>query len=123
MLAPTDREEENFVAALLRRLPPYVRVGAHDWRIILWPANKAIGEARNGECCSAMQEIRIQESLPTRYTAVDVVLHEITHAVYWGTSLDDKDEEERIVESISMGLTGLFRDNPWLPDWIKSANL
>ena len=122
-LIPDADKEEEFALALMKRLPATVRVGAHDFHILLLGPNAVIAEGKNGLFSSSCQTIEIGTTLPTRYAVVDVVLHELAHAIFWTGGLEDKDDEERTVERFGGGLTGLFRDNPWLLDWIKSAEL
>ena len=74
-------------------------------------------------------KIAINVDQPNGYEAVNTVIHECVHAIYWLSDLGKQDsednseaEEERIVTAISNGFTELFRRNPDLVQWIV-ANL
>jgi hypothetical protein len=123
MIAEDNEEEIAFATALIDALPSTIRVGAYDFRIEKWSPHAASANRRWGEVSSVEQTIRIQRDMPTRYKAVDTVIHEIMHALYWAVGVDDEDTEERIVSLLSTATASLYRDNSWLIDWIKSAQL
>jgi hypothetical protein len=123
MIAETAELEEEFARELIERLPPTMRVGAYDFRLIPVRGNVASSSGDRGAMSSQCQEIRFKEDLPTRYEAVEVVLHELMHALWWVSDLEDKPEEEHAVAMFGMNLMGVFRDNPWLIHWIQSAEL
>lgn len=52
---------------------------------------------------------------------LDTLIHECLHAIYEHYELSKKDDEERVVATLSHGLTALFVDNPKLIDYIKGA--
>lgn len=49
----------------------------------------------------------------------DTLLHEVLHAVWAHMGLDDKHEEEAVVNRLSTGLSTVMYDNPDLVDFIK----
>ena len=106
-------------AQAVRDLPDSVRVGAFDMAIVKWDAAAAAGAHAFGEFCANTQEIRIQSGMPSPTKAVDTMIHELGHAIYWCFYIEDEDKEERTVGTMSGAWTQVFRDNPWLLDWIK----
>ena len=106
---------------ILEKLPKVVRVGGFDIRIELMSMHTAAGMQRYGEFSSVEQTIRLQREMPSRFKAVDTLLHEINHAIYWAYGLEDDDKEERIVGTFGTAQMALFRDNPWLTKWIGEA--
>lgn len=49
---------------------------------------------------------------------VEVLLHEINHAIYYVYNVSDSDDEERIVSIMSAGLTQVMRDNPQIFEYM-----
>lgn len=121
--AKSVADEEAHALALMQQLPDRVRVGAYDFHIRKWTANESAGEQKFGVCSTTEQMICVQMTMPTRYKAVDTTLHEIIHAVYWAYGIEDGDKEERVVSIMGSALCALHRDNPWLADWLKKADL
>lgn len=48
-------------------------------------------------------------------------LHECLHAIIWTYGISTDDEEEQVVTLMAVALTALYRDNPWLADWLTSC--
>lgn len=71
-----------------------------------------------GEFAANQQKIRIDETIPTPYKLIDTLLHEIGHAIYWAYGIYDDDKEERIVSTFATAWMQVYRDNPWLLDYI-----
>ena len=80
-------------------------------------------EANNSEswgmCDNANGVIWLCSELEPRLLA-DTLLHEIMHAVWHYMGLNEKHEEESVVNRLSTGLTQVFCDNPSLLKWIDS---
>lgn len=117
------KTEADFARALIKKLPKTLRVGAFDFSIEVWASTSSAANRRFGECSTVEQTIRISEDLATRYKVMNTFMHEALHAAYWVYGVDDEDKEERIVNAMSTAMVALFRDNPWLPGWIESADL
>lgn len=49
----------------------------------------------------------------------DTLLHEILHAVWFYMGLDDKHDEEAIVNRLATGFTTVLYDNPEILDFVK----
>ena len=123
MILATAELEEKFTRELLARLPGSIRIGAHDFRVVPVRGNAATSANLRGEFSSQCQEIRIKADMPTRYEAVEVLMHEISHGMWFVGDIEDDPEEEHAVAMFGQVMMGLFRDNPWLLEWIKSAKL
>jgi hypothetical protein len=122
-MAVDAAKELNFAKALMQSLPETVRVGVYEFRIEKWNQHQASANRRWGECSTVEQFIRLQVDMPTRYKAVDTVMHELMHAMYWAYGVQDEDKEERVVIIMASALAALHRDNPWLAIWIQAAKL
>ncbi len=103
-------------------LPPLVRIGPFDIAIIIWSLHEASGARQWGQFSSAEMCIRVQEEFPSAIKAVDTLMHEIMHAIFWAYDiLNDGDKEERVVRQLGTAITALHRDNPWLAHWITKT--
>ncbi len=58
---------------------------------------------------------------PFPLAALETVLHEITHSVFYTSHITKGDTEERVCQSMGSVLTQIFRDNPKLIAWIEWA--
>ena len=97
-----------------------LRIAAYDVELrMVSPANAARGEFV-GRYDSAEQLIEIKKGL-SEWVFVDVLIHEILHCLWYQTSLEVGDTEERIVSNLGNGLSQVIRDNPNLWDLWKTA--
>lgn len=110
-------------AAPPQPLPSTVRVGPFDFAIKPWAHLDAHGSRRYAECNTLALEIKIDEMLPLTHPvkAIDSLLHEIGHAIWWCYGIQREDTEERIVSTTATAMTALFRDNPDLVRWISAG--
>lgn len=115
--------EQKFAKALVENLPASVRVGPYTFSIEKWSMHQASANQAFGLCSSNEQRISIQSEMPTRWRAVDTFIHELYHAIFYAYGIEDEDKEERAVGALGTAHVALYRDNPWLIDWIKSAKL
>ena len=113
--------ERDLALALVQKLPASIRVGAYDFTIEKAHALRAMASRRWGEFSATEMYISIQQDMPTRIKAADTVLHEISHAIWWAFGVEDEDKEERTVNLTASGWACVYRDNPWLLDWLKEA--
>ncbi len=112
-----DRATEGALA--VRDLPSSIRVGCADVTVIVWTALGAAGARRWGEWSAIEQVIRIQENMPSGPRAVEAVLHEVLHAIWWAYSMpEEKLAEEQTVSILGAAMTALWRDNPALLAWV-----
>lgn len=102
-------------------LPDVVRIGAFDFAIEKMDVRDAMSRGVYGQCSTQLQIISIQRHMPSRQKAIDTLLHELLHAIWWERDLEDADKEERTVGCLGTGLVQVHRDNPWLADWIKKG--
>lgn len=102
-------------------LPDSVMVGPFQYAIKPVSVHVSMEDNRFGCFYSASFIIEIQEDIPSVAKAVDTLLHEILHAIWWVYGLEDVDKEERSVGTMATALTALHRDNPWLSGWIAKA--
>lgn len=108
-------------AELIAKLPGHVRVGPIDFGLEKWSSHAADAAHAFGQCSHQEFLIRVQENIPNRAKAADTLLHEIGHAIWWVYKLQDDDKEERTVSTMATAWTQVYRDNPWLLDWIREA--
>lgn len=102
----------------IEALPATIRVAGFDFKLEKWTHHQAAGASRYGEFSSIEQTIRVQLDMPSPFKAVDTVLHEISHAIFWVYGVHDEDKEERIVSVLGTAWMTLHRDNPWLIKWL-----
>ena len=96
--------------------PTKIRVLAFDIEIQDWPPHTA--RNKFGEFSPLENLIRIDFSTD-KINVVDTLLHEINHAIYWAYGIYNDDKEERTVAIFSSAWTQVYRDNPWLLEFIK----
>lgn len=98
-----------------------LKVAGYDFQLLIWNNHEANGANRYGECSSIEQVIRIRQDFATPFKAVDTLLHEIMHAIFWAYGVGEDDKEERMVAMFGTALMTLHRDNPWLAGWISET--
>ena len=68
--------------------------------------------------------IDLEADMPSRVEAVNIVLHELGHAIWNIYSLPRRPKEERVVSVMGVAWAQVFRDNPKLLAWVaRSANV
>lgn len=105
----------------VERLPASIRIGPYSVAIERMSAVEASARNRAGEFSGRAEKIWISVNLPSSTQVVDTFIHEVLHGIWWVSSLEDGDKEERIVCVTAVTLTGLLRDNLWLLDWLKEC--
>jgi hypothetical protein len=102
-------------------LPAKLRIGAHDISIHKmgesWGKDTP-GAMSFGDWSDARQTIRIRRQMRSKALAVDVILHEVFHAIYTLSGLRQNDGEERTVMVMASSLTQVLRDNPAFAKWL-----
>lgn len=101
------------------KLPESVRVGYRVYTIEAWASSEASGARRYGQCCHLSLKIKVDLTYgPVQ--AAETLLHELLHACWVVSSLDDIESpiEEVAVGHLSGILTQVFQDNPEVMDWI-----
>jgi hypothetical protein len=108
-------------AAAVGNLPATIRIGAFDFSLEKWSDFKAEAVRRYGEMSAHELTIRIRETHSHPSRVIDTLIHEVNHAAFWVFGIEDEDKEERTVNLISTAWVSIYRDNPWLLDWIKAS--
>lgn len=98
--------------------PRSVRVGPYDIAMVAETATWAAANRKFGEFSAVEQAIRFDGDIPSAAKMLDTITHEIFHAIFWAYSLNDKDDEERTVSSMSSGWVAFLRDNPAFNAWM-----
>ena len=101
------------------KLPELIRIGPHDVTIKAWTSSEANSHGASGWFSSSELQIRVDASQPNT-VQVEVLLHEINHAIYQLFSLAQEDVEEKTVGAFAVGYTQVFRDNPQLRKWFDA---
>lgn len=103
------------VASALAELPRSIRVGPCDIKLVVAPdhSSSAWGYYEAGK-----HQIVLFDSMCDTQKVVEVVIHETAHAIYDLYKMQDGDQEERVVATMSIGWVQVYRDNPWLTKWI-----
>jgi hypothetical protein len=65
--------------------------------------------------------ITLREAYVNPYLEVDVILHELLHAIWWDGGLEKGDDEERVVRVLATRLMQVWRDNPALIKFITGG--
>jgi hypothetical protein len=101
-------------------LPDRIRVGPYDWKLEQWDVRESYSEKNYGDCNTVDMVVRV--CTDHRWIkVVDTLLHELSHAIYHAYSIASSDDEERTVALMSTAWVQIFRDNPWLHDYIRSG--
>lgn len=102
--------------------PEKLRIGPFDVKVT--PMSGDLANARNvfGMFGRDNNVISMDMSITDPNRAVEVFLHEITHAIWMIYGIEEGDKEERIVMAMGMAWTQIYRDNLELLKWL-SKNL
>lgn len=104
---------------MMAGLPKSVRVGPHVIAITDLPAEEAAQSY--GQFSEGSLEIELASTYAAGSLAVDTVLHEIFHAIWFVASLKGETSEERIVSSFGTFFAQVMRDNPKLIAWLQET--
>lgn len=112
---------------LVSKLPKRVMVGYWQFKVVpVEPEHPILVDSENetvshGVCELDTQEIFINQEL-NLLRFVNVVLHELLHAINWTKELTDESTEEQFTAKGADGLTELMLDNPKLERWFARAH-
>lgn len=106
----------------VKNLPPSVKVGTQTYTLEVVDNSVMNDIGIYGDCNCDMRRIRIADTMPEANHAVEVVLHEITHACYRSYHIEAERGEEYTVTNIAAALAGVLVDNPDLRKWIDKAS-
>jgi hypothetical protein len=101
-------------------LPDTVRIGPFDVAFEIKEGNVSGDDEEKivGDFSQLELVIRVKDKFRTAPQHVEVVIHELLHAMWMVWNLKDGDPEERVVSAFAVALTQCFRDNPRLVAWI-----
>lgn len=103
----------------IAQLPKTIRVGHCDFDVIVSTTEHANAHAFYGKTSARENTFWFAPDPGSAMNAVDTVLHEIGHAIFWAYGIKESDDEERVVSiAFGTGLSQVFRDNPWLTGWL-----
>ena len=100
-------------------LPEILKIGAYP--ISIHGQDREADAESYGSFSQRNQCINLSENMATEALRATTLLHEIFHAVWWERNIKAKDGEERIVDSLSSGFAQVWRDNPELVEYLRSA--
>ena len=103
----------------MRKCPPKIKIGYKEIDIEFTKSDFAKQTDSYGEYHHRLNKIEIQQDLNDADYA-NTLLHEILHAVAYEMSLTQEGNvlakdtnEEIVINSMTNGLMGVFKDNPW----------
>lgn len=104
------------------KLPRTIRVGYIDFKVREMPAQVKL----EGDCYDHTALIRVKTRRRPGRHAVNTLLHEVVHAIFYTQGLHevkglDSDLEEMLVNSFTNGLSQVLRDNPELRKLLRHA--
>lgn len=102
-------------------LPSSIRVGAFDFSIHLWSMSQAATHRSFGCFSCTEQRIYMQCEFARPEKALDTLLHELLHAIWWAYGIEDGDKEERTMGALASAWVQIFRDNPGLVHFIEKT--
>ena len=109
------------IKLFMKKMPRTLRIGPLDWTVRLMTGAEQMGGGNIGLCEPSHQRLNVQENPASTHSAVDTLLHEISHAIFWVFHVRGGDSEERIVSAMGTAWTQIYRDNPDLLDWIAEG--
>lgn len=98
--------------------PKSLRIGHLTYRVIPLPPPER--KICSGYCDTARQLIAIDFSRPVD-RQLEILLHEIGHALWDAYGLPPREYEERAVATLAVGWAQLYQVNPALLRWISAA--
>jgi hypothetical protein len=109
------------VAALNAKLPGSMRIGPYDVALEPMSGVKTYATGNVGQFSARELRISYRAEASSSLDALDTLLHEVNHAVFFAYHMREDDKEERIVSMFATAWTQVYRDNPWLIEWIREA--
>jgi len=95
-----------------------LRIGCRKYSVQEWADAEMMTTDSYGQCDKQRGIIYICTHLDPIVVA-DTFLHEIMHAIWHEYNLQDSDQEERIVHTLSTGLVQEMHDNQQLLTWFR----
>ena len=104
---------------MFRNFPRFIKVGNIHVRVEF--QEDVSDDTAWGNYSATHFRIRLQDNIPCTGKAIEVVLHEILHAIFHCSDMKDADDEERTVATFATWLTMVLVDNPQLMRWLSCA--
>lgn len=101
-----------------KRIGKTLKVGSSLYTIV-FQENLFMDNIRVWGAHSYNSQIITLETNMTYHLTAEVLLHEITHAIFNMFSLNDTSTEEQIAEAMGKGWAMVFLDNPWLTKFMQ----
>ncbi|KKL90928.1 hypothetical protein LCGC14_1899790 [marine sediment metagenome] len=101
-------------------IPSKIRIGYRDYKVMVVESSVLDRNPDLARIAHLKGEIYIGPH-DNKFEFVDSVIHEILHGIFTTQVIEDGDNQERTVETLSKGLTGVFRDNPKLLKFFMDA--
>ena len=99
------------------KIPREVKIANHIFKIKIDNKNMKANN-KHGECSPSELTIRISDDYNLSHIK-ETLLHEIMHGIWWAYNVHDKDDEERTVTTLTVGLSQVFNDNPKIMEFLK----
>lgn len=105
-------------------LPRRIKIGQYTFRItVTTPAQHEILDGCDGITDFEAFRIYLHEGIALQ-RAINVVQHELTHAINWVYGIDDGAQEEHITTQHTNGLIEMWMSNPKVVNWfVKNLRL
>ena len=104
---------------MFRNFPQFIKVGNVHIRVEI--CEDVSDDTAWGNYSASLFRIRFQDNIPSTGKAIEVVLHEVLHAIFHCADLKDTDDEERTVATFSTWMAMVLMDNPLLVKWLTCA--
>ena len=106
---------------LNKELPNSIKIGYINYQFDFWPDSFSSTEKAQGEFFEEAGKIGLKESAIPSILGVKTLLHEILHGIVYQYGMQEtlENNEEKVVNTMTNGLTNVLVDNPWLVDYIK----
>lgn len=99
-------------------LPRRIKVGQYTFRIVVTlPSENPDLNDNDGITDFETFRIYLHQNMH-RQRAVNVVQHELIHAINWVYGVDDGAEEEHITTQVTNGLVEMWLSNPKVLSWL-----
>lgn len=112
------------VKAFLDLLPATIKIGPHDWHIVVTDKMEAEadGHKNYGETNTYTLTLRLNPTIiATCSMAISVFLHELYHAGLFSLGAKQPKQEEPQALLNETLYSMIFKDNIWLLDWMKKG--
>ncbi len=100
---------------LLDGLPSSIRIGPFEIAVLI---KDKINDEDNSGLYTHGLSIELRAEQHTAAFALDTVLHEVSHGIYYTFGLCKKSNKETVATAFAAGLAMVMRDNPELMAWI-----